>query len=111
MDIRSCWFAIDGIATRRFSSLEPNSVTAWKDAWAVRWWWEERIDDVTSCSLLSHLGALKKYYEVNKKLPARIFVYRDGVGDGQLEMVKDYEIPQIMQCFQISGQPDYKYEL
>uniref|UniRef100_A0A672JLP1 Piwi domain-containing protein n=1 Tax=Salarias fasciatus TaxID=181472 RepID=A0A672JLP1_SALFA len=30
------------------------------------------------------LAALKHYLKVNKQLPARIFVFRDGVGDGQL---------------------------
>ena len=30
------------------------------------------------------IGALRKYHEVNGKLPDRIIVYRDGVGDGQV---------------------------
>ena len=34
------------------------------------------------------VDALKRYKEVNGQLPERIIVFRDGVGDGQLEMVK-----------------------
>ena len=30
------------------------------------------------------IGALRKYHEVNGRLPDRIIVYRDGVGDGQV---------------------------
>jgi len=26
-------------------------------------------------------------------------VFRDGVGDGQLRMVKDFEVPQLSECF------------
>ena len=32
--------------------------------------------------------------------PDRIFVYRDGVGDGQFPVVKDLEIPQLKRAFQ-----------
>jgi len=38
-------------------------------------------------------------YQVNHKLPRYIFVFRDGVGDGQLRMVKDFEVPQLSECF------------
>jgi len=46
--------------------------------------------------LISGLTAgLKKYYEVNQSLPMRIFVFRDGVGDGQLPAVVEHEVSQI----------------
>uniref|UniRef100_A0A8C6Q7V3 Piwi-like RNA-mediated gene silencing 1 n=1 Tax=Nothobranchius furzeri TaxID=105023 RepID=A0A8C6Q7V3_NOTFU len=41
-------------------------------------------------------GALKDYHKFNNCLPARIIVYRDGVGDGQLQSVVNYEVSQIM---------------
>lgn len=41
------------------------------------------------------LACLKKYLAVNQALPGRIFIYRDGVGDGMLEMVEEFEIRQI----------------
>ncbi|XP_041456323.1 piwi-like protein 1 [Lytechinus variegatus] len=40
-------------------------------------------------------SSLKRYYEINKMFPDRIIIYRDGVGDGQVNLVVDYEIPQI----------------
>jgi len=41
------------------------------------------------------LACLKKYSAVNGQLPTRIFIYRDGVGDGMLSMVEEFEVPQI----------------
>merc|ERR1719481_1578393 len=41
---------------------------------------------------------LRKYFEVNKQLPARIIMYRDGVGDGQIDYVLEHEITAIEDC-------------
>ena len=49
--------------------------------------------------LLTFSAALKKYFEVNSSLPARIVIFRDGVGDGQLAAVLEHEIPQLVKCF------------
>lgn len=54
------------------------------------------------------VGALQKYHEVNGVLPERIVVFRDGVGDGQLGAVFEYEMPQLLECFKRSGGQDYK---
>ena len=54
------------------------------------------------------LAALKKYHDVNKTLPDRIVIYRDGVGDGQLPAVAEHEIKQLLECFKQLG-ADYKY--
>jgi len=43
---------------------------------------------------LSHI-----FRQVNHRLPRYIFVFRDGVGDGQLKMVKEFEVPQLLECF------------
>ncbi|XP_062855469.1 piwi-like protein 1 isoform X2 [Trichomycterus rosablanca] len=48
-------------------------------------------------------GALKAYLKYNKCLPSRIIVYRDGVGDGMLHSVVNYEVPQIMQSIKAMG--------
>uniref|UniRef100_H2YJ65 Piwi-like protein 1 n=1 Tax=Ciona savignyi TaxID=51511 RepID=H2YJ65_CIOSA len=61
----------------------------------------ELIDGLKRCMK----GALQKYSQVNGQLPARIVIYRDGVGDGQLDVVKDYEIPQLLDCLKI---PQYQ---
>ncbi|GAB5577291.1 piwi-like protein 4 isoform X1 [Prionailurus iriomotensis] len=42
------------------------------------------------------LGALNKWYKHNHGLPARIIVYRNGVGDGQLKTLIEYEVPQLL---------------
>ncbi|XP_064425222.1 piwi-like protein 4 [Latimeria chalumnae] len=43
--------------------------------------------------------ALKEWILLNHSLPDRIIVYRDGVGDGQLKMVVNYEVPQLLESF------------
>lgn len=52
----------------------------------------------TSHSLLTpnSAGALNKWYKYNQDLPARIVVYRDGVGNGQLKTLIEYEVPQLL---------------
>jgi aubergine-like protein len=41
--------------------------------------------------------ALRKYKEINKEYPKRIFFYRDGVGEGQVKQVFDHELKKIQQ--------------
>lgn len=52
-------------------------------------------------------AALKEYLRFNGCLPSRVIVYRDGVGDGQLHSVVNYEVQQIMDSITSMGQ-DYK---
>jgi len=53
-----------------------------------------------SDALRTHMtAAIRKYHEVNKGLPDRIILFRDGVGDGQLAAVYEHEIPQLQACF------------
>uniref|UniRef100_A0A668AQN7 Piwi-like RNA-mediated gene silencing 1 n=1 Tax=Myripristis murdjan TaxID=586833 RepID=A0A668AQN7_9TELE len=55
-------------------------------------------------------GALKDYLKFNNCLPSRIIVYRDGVGDGMLQSVVSYEVPQIMDSIKSMGH-DYMPKL
>uniref|UniRef100_A0A671U8K6 Piwi-like RNA-mediated gene silencing 1 n=1 Tax=Sparus aurata TaxID=8175 RepID=A0A671U8K6_SPAAU len=48
------------------------------------------------------LTALRDYLKFNNCLPSRIIVYRDGVGDGQLHSVVNYEVTQIMDSINLS---------
>jgi len=50
--------------------------------------------------------ALRKYSELNGSLPARIIMYRDGVGDGQIPYVLEHEINAIQNCFKKAGLPE-----
>uniref|UniRef100_A0A087Y2F3 Piwi-like protein 2 n=1 Tax=Poecilia formosa TaxID=48698 RepID=A0A087Y2F3_POEFO len=68
--------------------------------------WYSRVTFQTPTEELIHgfrvclLAALQKYHEINHNLPEKIVVYRDGVSDGQLKMVEQYEIPQLIKCFE-----------
>lgn len=50
---------------------------------------------------------LKHYVNTNNFLPDHIFFYRDGVGDGMLQSVQSFEIPQVQRAFKAFGE-DYK---
>jgi len=47
--------------------------------------------------------ALRKYNELNGNLPSRVIIYRDGVGDGQINYVVDHEVAAIMSCMAKAG--------
>ncbi|XP_078512091.1 piwi-like protein 4 [Lissotriton helveticus] len=55
--------------------------------------------DIADCLKVCMKGAIQRWQKCNNDLPARIVVYRDGVGDGQLRMVVDYEVPQLLNSF------------
>ena len=52
--------------------------------------------------------ALRKYAEINGNLPARVIMYRDGVGDGQIPYMMEHEITAIQNCFRQAGLMDDK---
>eukprot|EP01099_Mayorella_cantabrigiensis_P000709 TRINITY_DN1311_c0_g2_i1.p1 TRINITY_DN1311_c0_g2~~TRINITY_DN1311_c0_g2_i1.p1 ORF type:complete len:848 (-),score=209.79 TRINITY_DN1311_c0_g2_i1:183-2726(-) len=60
---------------------------------------QELVDGLKVCMK----EALRKYFEVNKILPEKIIVYRDGVGDGMLEGVVTHEVPQFQETFSELG--------
>ncbi|XP_047548226.1 piwi-like protein 4 isoform X3 [Lutra lutra] len=51
-------------------------------------------NDDRCCRLLER--ALNRWHRHNRGLPARVVVYRDGVGDGQLQTLLEYEVPQLL---------------
>uniref|UniRef100_A0A8C6WCL3 Piwi-like RNA-mediated gene silencing 4 n=1 Tax=Nannospalax galili TaxID=1026970 RepID=A0A8C6WCL3_NANGA len=64
--------------------------------WFSRCILQRTTAEVADCLKVFLTGALNKWYKLNHDLPARIIVYRDGVGDGQLKAVVDYEVPQLL---------------
>jgi aubergine-like protein len=46
-------------------------------------------------------ASIEHYYTVNKTYPGKIIIFRDGVSDGQLSLVTEYEIPQIYKAFDL----------
>lgn len=47
--------------------------------------------------------AIRKYRDANQKTPSRIIFYRDGVGEGQIQYVKETEIAAIKSVFKDEG--------
>ncbi|XP_054711719.1 piwi-like protein Ago3 [Uloborus diversus] len=45
------------------------------------------------------IASIRKYFEVNHRLPDKIVLFRDGVSDGQMEFVSKYEVEQLVSCF------------
>ena len=45
------------------------------------------------------VDCLIKYWEVNHRWPQHIVVFRDGVGDGQLEVAEKHEAEQFIRTF------------
>ncbi|XP_053475989.1 piwi-like protein 1 [Ictalurus furcatus] len=62
---------------------------------SVHWW---------PASTRACPAVLKAYFKYNECLSSRIVVYRDGVGDGVLLSVVDYEVPQFTQSIKAMGE-------
>ncbi|KAM4049183.1 piwi-like protein 1 [Anomaloglossus baeobatrachus] len=67
---------------------------------------QEVVDGLKACMQ----AALNAWYTSNKTLPGRIIIYRDGVGDGQLNTIISYEIEQLVDCIKATGK-DYNPKL
>uniref|UniRef100_A0A8D0GE61 Piwi like RNA-mediated silencing 4 n=1 Tax=Sphenodon punctatus TaxID=8508 RepID=A0A8D0GE61_SPHPU len=78
-----------------FVSSTNSRITRWFSRCVV----QNKGTDIADCLKVCMKGAVSKWQKYNGQLPARIVVYRDGVGDGQLKMVVDYEVPQLLSVF------------
>ncbi|XP_053555755.1 piwi-like protein 1 [Bombina bombina] len=74
-------------------------MTRWFSRCVVQDQRQEIVDGLKVCMQ----AALNAWYSLNKTLPLRIIIYRDGVGDGQLKTLVNYEIPQILDCVRSTG--------
>uniref|UniRef100_A0AAV2MSY8 Piwi-like protein 2 n=1 Tax=Knipowitschia caucasica TaxID=637954 RepID=A0AAV2MSY8_KNICA len=88
-----------------FVASVNSSLTRWYSRVTFQTPSEELICGFRVCLL----AALQKYYEVNHNLPEKIVVYRDGVSEGQLNVVEEYELPQILKSLETF--PDYEPKL
>ncbi|OWR52118.1 aubergine protein [Danaus plexippus plexippus] len=52
-------------------------------------------EELSSHIAFNVASAVRKYRERNGFLPGRIFIYRDGVGDGQIAYVKSHEVAEV----------------
>ena len=79
-----------------FVASSNHICTRWYSRVTIQMKGQELVDGLKTCLV----AALRKYHECNGALPERIIVYRDGVGDGQMATVSDYEVPQLLSCFE-----------
>uniref|UniRef100_A0A8C3VNJ2 Piwi like RNA-mediated silencing 4 n=1 Tax=Catagonus wagneri TaxID=51154 RepID=A0A8C3VNJ2_9CETA len=64
--------------------------------WFSRCILQRSTTDIADCLKVFMTGALNKWHQHNHDLPARVIVYRDGLGDGQLKTLIEYEVPQLL---------------
>lgn len=65
--------------------------------WYSRVYFQDVNEEVINILQKGMVDCLKKYQEVTHQVPEKVFIYRDGVGDGQIPVVKNYEVNQITQ--------------
>lgn len=78
--------------------------------WYSRTTFQTAHEELSSKLQIMMQMLLKRYNEVNNHLPDRVFVYRDGVGDGQLNLVLNYEVKQYLDAFENLA-PNHKFKL
>ncbi len=74
-------------------------LTRWYSRVSIQGKGQEIADGLKVCMK----AALSKYHEANQCLPERVIVFRDGVGDGQINIVQQFEVPQIKESFTMFG--------
>lgn len=60
---------------------------------------QETHQELSSNLSITVKSACEHYKLNNGQYPEKLVIYRDGISDGQLSMVKDHEIPQIEKAF------------
>ena len=55
--------------------------------------------EIVDCLKIAFVEGMKKYYEVNHIWPDKVIVFRDGVGDSQLDIVACHEAAQFCNSF------------
>ncbi|XP_008948123.1 PREDICTED: piwi-like protein 1 isoform X1 [Merops nubicus] len=82
------------------------TLTRWFSRCVVQGRGQELVDGLKACLQT----ALREWSKWNTCLPSRVIVYRDGVGDGQLGTLVNYEVPQFLDCLRTVGK-DYNPRL
>lgn len=89
-----------------FVSSLNQGYTKWYSKCVIQSKKEEIVNGLCSCFIASLIA----YETENGKLPDNVFIYRDGVGDSQLQLCSDYEIPQL-QAACLKAFPNYTPKL
>lgn len=77
--------------------------------WFSRAMIQGKNEELANSLQIATTQALDTYQKVNNELPSRIIIYRDGVGDGQLQFVKDYEIESMKKAFPKGYSPEFLF--
>lgn len=100
---------ICGIDTYHDSLMKKKSVCAFiatsnetKSTFFSRATLQENHQELSNNLTLNVKSAVEFYRQKNGFLPEKIIIYRDGISDGQLRAVVDYEIPQIKEGFRLT---------
>ncbi|KAM4616451.1 piwi-like protein 1 isoform 1-T1 [Polymixia lowei] len=100
----------DTVAGKRSIGALVASLNQGMTRWFSKCVLQDRGQEIMDGLKMALIGALKDFHKFNNSLPSRIIIYRDGVGDGMLQSVVNYEVPQIMESIKSIGH-DYMPKL
>ncbi|XP_032373221.1 piwi-like protein 1 [Etheostoma spectabile] len=100
----------DTIAGKRSIGALVASLNQGMSRWFSKCVLQHKGQEIMDGLKMALSAALKAYLKFNNCLPSRIIVYRDGVGDGQLHSVVNYEVTQIKDSINSMGH-DYMPKL
>ncbi|XP_034726927.1 piwi-like protein 1 [Etheostoma cragini] len=93
----------DTIAGKRSIGALVASLNQGMSRWFSKCVLQHKGQEIMDGLKMALSAALKAYLKFNNCLPSRIIVYRDGVGDGQLHSVVNYEVTQIKDSISSMG--------
>ncbi|XP_026899848.2 piwi-like protein 1 isoform X5 [Acinonyx jubatus] len=93
----------DTTAGRRSIAGFVASINEGMTRWFSRCVFQDRGQELVDGLKVCLQAALRAWNSCNEYMPSRIVVYRDGVGDGQLKTLVNYEVPQFLDCLRSVG--------
>ena len=87
--------------SRRGSSVAAvvSSLNQTMSSWYSNTAFQTPGQELVDCLNVAFVEALRKYWEVNNIWPDKVIVFRDGVGDSQLDISATYEASQLRDSF------------
>ncbi|GAB1290212.1 Piwi-like protein 1 [Apodemus speciosus] len=93
----------DTTAGRRSIAGFVASINEGMTRWFSRCVFQDRGQELVDGLKVCLQAALRAWSGCNEYMPSRVIVYRDGVGDGQLKTLVNYEVPQFLDCLKSVG--------
>lgn len=86
---------------KRYNSIAGfvSSLNEDQTRWYSRVCFQMVGQELTDTLKSAFLQSIKKYQEVNNFLPDKIFIFRDGVSEGQIPVVSEHEVEQLRSVF------------